>query len=481
MQKEVSKNFLIYSLPNIISKILPILTLPYTTKYLGLQDYGNLAFFELCLIPFQILLSFGPGYVINACWFNLNKKEKGNLIFSLLIISLFLCAVSIFIVYLFSNSIFKFLIGSNWLSIKFLLVYVIIAAVALIPNNIFNSWVIIEKKATLSTIIKIIQILTTTFSIIIVSKLTRSYKYVIISNVFILISISFIQLIYLIKISKLNFEKKWYNLIFRICSPILLRSSFNILRTQLDKIFISNMFGVGQIAIYSFSNRFNSSLNELIDNFQSSYDPLLYKNMESIKNHLEVLRKTLFLGGYLVISASLFLFFFGENIINYLTNNLFVDSFNLILMFTCVVVVTIPFMGNGQVLIYFKKTWYLFYITLIQTLTILLLSILLIPKFGPLGAIISLWFGSLFYLLLTNFKKRKLIKEKFIEYTFLPYTFIYHFSVLLYFFNYILLSKIILLIIFLILTIHVYLSNKILIKFIFINHFLKKIIKNKQY
>ena len=79
MKKLVAKNFLIYAVPSVISRFIPIITLPITTKYLSLSDFGYIAIFDLCLIPFQVFLSIGQGYFINAVWFKLNDLERGNL------------------------------------------------------------------------------------------------------------------------------------------------------------------------------------------------------------------------------------------------------------------------------------------------------------------------------------------------------------------------------------------------------------------
>ncbi len=57
------------------------MTLPITTRYLTLPDFGYIAIFELCLIPFQVIMGLGPGYVINFNWYKLKNGERGHLLF----------------------------------------------------------------------------------------------------------------------------------------------------------------------------------------------------------------------------------------------------------------------------------------------------------------------------------------------------------------------------------------------------------------
>ena len=57
MKKLVAKNFAIYVVPSVVSRFIPIITLPITTRYLSLTDFGYIAIFDLCTIPFLVFLS----------------------------------------------------------------------------------------------------------------------------------------------------------------------------------------------------------------------------------------------------------------------------------------------------------------------------------------------------------------------------------------------------------------------------------------
>ena len=467
MKKLVAKNFLIYSLPNVVSRFIPFVTLPITTKYLSLVDFGYIAIFELCIIPFQILLGFGPGYVISAMWYKLNDKERGELIFSLLIVSLSIVCIAVIFMGFIADSIFPLIAGDEWGKIRPLFPFLLIAAISIIPLGIFNSWVIIEKKAKLSSVVRTLQIVAGAGTIVLVAMYTQNYRYVIMGSVLVGVVIAFIQLSCLIKVLHVSFNKRWFSLIYKINSPIFLRSIFNILRTQFDRIMVSRLFGAGQFAIYNFSGKVNNMFNALSVNYQNAYDPYIYKGLAEKNLDIDNLRSIFFTWSYVTVLFCSMLVLFGEYFIKVFTNGIFVDAYPLVVLYTCVLIVILPFMGNGQVIIFFQKTKYLLGITVIEALVIIALAITLIPRYGPAAGIFSFWVGTIVYMLLYFYKKRQLYGDYFIEKIILPYVVFYHCAIVLKFLKFGLIGNLLVLLLVGTMSIHLYVLNKLTIRRIF--------------
>ena len=470
MKNIVARNFIIYSLPSIVSKFIPFIVLPITTKYLNLIDFGNIAIFELCIIPFQILLGFGPGYVINSLWYGLNIKERGSLLFSLLLVGLTFIILGIVSFSIFKNQIFPLIAGEEWINIKDLFPFLLISAASIIPNNIFDSWIIIERKAKLSTAIKLSQIVIASITVILIAKYTQNFKYVIMGNVLVNMVIASIQVVCLSKALYFSLEKRWFILIYKISSPILLRSVFMVMRSQFDRILVSKLYGASQYAIYNFSGKVNNAATELGLRYQNAYDPIIYKGLTEKNLNIDSLRSILFIGSYFIILLGSILVFSGQYLINILTNNIFSDAYNLVILYYCTIVVTLPFMANGQVVLFYQKTKYLFIITVIQTVIIVILAVILVPIFGALGGIFSFWFGTLVYMLMYFYKKRQLYKEFFIEKMVLIYVVLFHIAVFALFINFNIIAKILLVVLMMSMSIKLYYMNKI-----FINSFSNKI------
>jgi len=447
--------------------------LPITTKYLNLVDFGYIAIFELCLIPFQVIMGIGPGYVINSNWYKLKNEERGQLLFSLLLIISVLCFIGIILFGYISNLVFPLIAGDEWVKIKSLLPFLYITAVSLIPSTIFTSWVIIEKKAKLSTIVKTIQIIAGASTMILVAMYTQNYTYVIIGNVLVGIAIAIIQLLGLTKVLLVSFEKRWFFLIYKITSPIYLRSVFNMLRTQFDRIIVSRLFGADQFALYNFSGKINNLFVETSEHYQNAFDPFIYKGLSEKSLDTQNIRLIFIAWTYISILLCSIFILFGEYIINIFTNGVFTHAYPLVILYTCVIVITLPFMGNGQVVIFFKRTKYLLVITVIQAVIIIALAMVLIPIYGAEAGIFSLWVGTLIYMLLYYYKKRQLLNSNFIEKIMWPYVGLYHVIVVLTFFGYNTKANFLILLLNGVFSYHLYIMNRALLKRFFYNIRLK--------
>jgi len=467
LKKLVAKNFIIYSLPSVISRLVPFITLPITTRYLNLVDFGYIAIFELCLIPFQVFIGFGPGYVINSNWYKIDNEKRRKLIFSLLVITIGLWLIASILIGLLANWIFTLFAGEEWFKINFLLPFLFISAFSLVPGTLFTSWVIIEQKAKLSTILKTLQIIMGASAVIIAAIFTQDYKYIILATVFVNFLISLIQLACLTRVSRVSFEKDIFVTIYKISSPIYLRSFFNILRSQFDKVMVSRLFGASQFAIYNFSGKINNLFSEVGEHYQNSYDPYIYKGLSEKNLDVKNLRLIFFTWALMMMIGLSIFILFGEYIIDVFTNGVFVHSYPLVILYTCVIVITLPFMGNGQVIIFFKKTNYLLMITIIQAILIVTLSIILIPKFGVTAGIFSLWLGTLVYMFLYFYKKRQLYSHYFMEKIIFPYVGLYHVIVLLTFYNIYTIANILIAFLIGTLIIHFYIMNRALLQKVF--------------
>jgi O-antigen/teichoic acid export membrane protein len=468
MKKIVAKNFIIYALPSVVSRFVPFITLPITTNYLNLPEFGYIAIFELCLLPFQVIISFGPGYVINSNWFQINEEQRKKLIFSLLVLSVFLCLLGIIVIGSLSNLIFPLFSGSDWHRIQSLLPYLYIYAFALIPGTIFTSWVVIEQKAILSTLVKSLHIIMSASAIIIAAKFTQDYEYIIIANVLVNLFIALIQFVFLLLSSRVSFEKDIFVNIYKVCSPIYIRSFFNIFRTQFDKVIVSGLYGASQFALYHFSGKINNLVNEAGEHYQNAYDPFIYKGLSEKNLEVKNLRLIFFSWSYFIITVMSIFIIWGELLIDVITNGVFTGSYSLVILYTCVIVVSLPFMGNGQVIIFYKKTKYLLYITIIQAALIGISSVILIPKYGPPAGIFSFWLGTIIYMLLYFYKKRQLHKEYFIENIIWFYVVLHHIIVILIYFNITKYTLLLLSISNIVMFLHFIIINKLLLKKIFL-------------
>lgn len=431
MEKKVIKNFLIYSMPNILSQALPFFILPITTKYLTIDDFGFIALFSVLLLPFKAIIQFGSAYVINARWYKINEIERKELIFLLLIINIIITFITIIVISFFYKIIFSFLAGDSWIKINDLYWVLIINVITLVPEEIFLNWIIIEKKAMLNTIINIVKIISGTLVMVIITVITKNYKLIIIGKVFTEFFIYLFEFFCLIRISKINFRKDILSDIFKISYPIFFQQFFANLKLQFDKLFINKLFGAEQLALYSFSDRFNVAFAQANRNYQKSYAPILLEQLAVNKIYYPGLKRTLmlwFISAYLFCSSILI---FGRWFISIFTNNVYNNSYELVALFLCILLLQNIFLAENYVLIHFQKMNIIMISSLLESIISIVSCFILIPLLGAKGGIISVWLGRLTYYIIFFITKHRLLKKPFIEFIVLPYVIFFHIIIIL--------------------------------------------------
>lgn len=430
MEKNLIRNFIIYSLPNILTQTLPFFVLPITTRFLTINDFGYLALFFILLLPFKAVMQFGASYVISSTWFKIDINLKKELIFLLLMISIILAFITIIFISIFYEYIFPFIAGDSWNGLKELYWLLVIYVIAIIPEEIFLSWSVIERKVVLNSSVLLSKIFISTAVVVILAVLTRNYKLILIGRVA-SESLIYIYLYYcLFKASKINFNKKLLKRIFVISYPTFFQLFFTSLRIQFDKLYINKLFGTTQLALYNFSDRFNVTFLSISRNYERSYSPALYQQLANDNIQIKKLRATLMFWFVIAYFFSISVVILGRWFISVFTNNVYNDTYQYVILYLTILLFPLLFMADIMILIHFHKTKYIMLSSLIESIIAVVSCIILIPIFGITGAIISIWLGKFIYYLLFFIKRRKLINMSIIEYIVLPYVIFFHLAVL---------------------------------------------------
>ena len=383
----------------------------------------------------MVLTEYGAGYVINSNWFKFNKQEQGELIFTLLIVGAVMTLIVMTIFGFITDIVFPLIATDNWVFIKPILPFLFIAVFSMIPMTIFDFWVVIEQKAILNSFVKGFQIIFGAFTTVFIAIFTQNYQYIIIGTVLVSFSLAVIQLFFLLRIVRVRFDKRYFNLIYKISSPIFLRSVFNHIRMQFDKIIVVRMFGAGQFALYNFAGKTNNMFNEFSINYEKAYQPSIFKGLTNENLDLKNMRTMFFAWGYISLLFCSFLIVFGKYLIDIFTNGIFSDAFPLVLLYTSILAIKLPFLGCGEVIIFYQKTKYLLFVTILQAFITILFALILIPIYGAAGGIFTLWLGWFFMFIMFFLKKQCIYNQWFIEKQMFPYVIIFHIIVLLKYFE----------------------------------------------
>ena len=247
------KSTLLFSIPDIVSKALPFITLPITTRFLTKEQISLLGIYSIIISMYSLCSQFGLTYVINSQWFKLANENRKVLLFNLFVINLILSTFSIFLFLLLQNKLTPLLIGDVWLNFKELSLFIIIQIFSVGFKSLFDGYMIIEKKIKWILILSLLSI--------IINTITFMYLVIEYSDIYIIIkSQSLIVLLFgsiysiiIINNSNFRFDISFWKKTLRIGYPVFIRSIFNFARNRYDSILAVNLLGGSNFAVYNFS------------------------------------------------------------------------------------------------------------------------------------------------------------------------------------------------------------------------------------
>ena len=466
MQKLIVKNFFLFSFPSTLVRLTPLLILPITSQYFTLDEFGLIVLLEVLIIPFHILINFGSNHIINSSWHKNNLIERKKTIFTTLLISFFYWFIGISIIVGFLPKIIEISIFQPLANIKNIYFYLILMSFSLVPGIIFACWSVIQNKGYLYVIIRVVQ----SFSILTLSvHYTITYQYfefLIFIKVFISFIIAIIELFILIKFAKFNFSvKKFFNII-ELSSSFIARNLLNQAKAQFDRLFISYLYGPGQFVLYTYSGKINNFFNEISEQFQNAYNPKLYQFISLGRGSSE-LNFIFFTWSVIVFYVNSIIIVFGGFFVDWISNSLFIDAIPIINIYSCVIILTLPFIGNFEVLVYNKESKYLFIVSILHGFLTISVGYFLILKTGIIGGVISFWIGTLFTGIMYFLRKRGLKRIYFMEKTLISYVIIYHFIVLIHFLGFFFESYVAIVLMLFSITFHYYKNYKSKILYFF--------------
>jgi len=416
MKRLIFKNTLLYSIPDILTKLLPFLTLPIVTTYLTIEEIGLIGIYGLVIALYLLFSQFGLRYVINSQWFKLSSKNKKILLYNLFLINLFLSTIAILVFYIIYNYLTPFVIGESWESLRSLWPFIIIQVFFAGFKGLFDSYMIITKNVSLVLKLSVFSIILNTSLFLYMVITTADIYYILATQALVVMFIGLIHIYIILKNSRYDFKKYfWYKTLF-IGYPIFIRSIFNFTRNRYDKIYVANLLGSSSFAIYNFAYSVISSITLLTTAFDKSFSPHLYEKIAKKDTDLKDLVFMIYLYFTAIVTVIVIFTLIGKPFISLLSNDLFNEAYEYILLLFITILVGIPTMGSGHILVYYEKTKLILINTVLQTTLIMFLIIMLSPSYGIYGIIFSIIIGRVYYSGFEFFYSRKLTKIRILDF-----------------------------------------------------------------
>lgn len=394
-KKRIISNFGSLSILQVVNYILPLITLPYLVRVIGVEYFGLLAFASAVIGYFQIVTDYGFNLTATReiSIFRESRSKISEIFSAVMMIKIILLFLGFILMSIIVFNIRKF--SQNWEI--YILTYGTIIGQVLFPIWFFQGMERMKHITYLNVLAKSIF----TITIFILVKEPDDYFFVPILN-----SIGFI----IVGIFSLIIIKKQFNVFF-IFQPIrivlyYLRDGWHIFLSNfatslytmstviLLGVFTNNLI----VGYYSGAEKIISALKGLITPVSQTLFPYISRKASISKLiALKNIRKILSFVGFGMLSISVILLLFSKYLILIILGN---DYLNSLIVFRILAIipflVTLDTMFGTLTMIVFNRNKQYSRIILSAGLLNIILACVLIPFFQHIGAAISVLFVEIY-------------------------------------------------------------------------------------
>ena len=254
-----------------------------------------------------------------------------------------------------------------------------------------------EKKAIKFSFIVILNsMLNLGFSIFLIKKLIdplmgRVYGILISQAIILIILIYFLKNLFSLKISIQKLKKA-----IKFSSPYYPNMILGLSQSYLDKTLLSQINGASSVGFYSLGVNFTIILKTIMDSVEKAWSPFFYtKAHEKTLESKKIIAESFNFIAFIYMFLGLFIIYFSEEAIKTLTTKEYYPSIEIVPIYMFFYLFAIyGYLANAQLTIS-EKIKYILPGAITGAIINISLNILLIPKFGTIGAALASCFSAL--------------------------------------------------------------------------------------
>lgn len=392
--KDLFKSVVVYGLASVMAKIIGIFLMPIYTRVFSPADYGAMAMCTLFTGLFGMFANLNIHSGVARDYYEVNSKDEKRILIStglwhIVAFSLLVLAVS----FLFADTIAEKFLGIS----EYLNAFKV--SLLLIPlSSVFTFFTIMmrfEKRPWQYTLAIGCQL----FVQVLVSLVTiLVFKWGIVGIFWGMITGQIVAIIFLVIVLHKNFifavDFKIIKRILAYSIPTLPAILGSWINDSLNRLVLRKYVSLEAVGYYSIALKIASVFLLFNVAFRNAWGPHYLENLKN-KNHkkefIRIYKSLLVLLSVLVITVTLF----SKQILQLLTTKEYIISYQLI-GFLCIyylLLILRQIIGIGPQLA--RKTIYISISSISGMLVNVILMFILIPKYGVLGAPISLCIGGI--------------------------------------------------------------------------------------
>ncbi len=398
------KNSSIYLTSNLLNAVIPFLLLPILTRYLTVEEYGQIAIFQMLLSGISTFIGLNTvGAATRKYYDNVSittLREFNGSCIQILIISSVVC---LFFSYIMIDEISQFLsIPSSWVFIG-----IIISILTYLVTFLLSQWQIRNEAKNFGMLQVSGSIINMLLSLQFVILLNYGVNGRINAQLLALIITSIIAIIILYRkklITLFAYQPKKIKEALQFGIPLIPHHIGIFLISAVDRFFINKELGLVQAGIYMVAAQLSSSLAILFDAINKAYVPWLFEKLKknNTSDKINIVKYTYLYFIFLLVVA-LITFFIAPTLLVFIAGEKYQESGTIVGWLCLGQIFGGMYLMVTNYIFFSKKTAKLAITTITTGLLNIVLLILFIPLYGLIGAAYAFAISKLCQFILTWF------------------------------------------------------------------------------
>lgn len=383
------KDSAIYLAGELISRSMPFLLLPYLSRKLGVEGFGELAYYQTYLALFLIVVSLSQEGAV-ARYFYVYGKRSLNLVISA--------------GYLYTLMTGSLILIGCWIAQSEILAYLALTvmfqsfvAVQLTVRQSRKqpiSYMVIQFLSSFSSVIFTILLL----EIFTENLIEKRFLALLFSNMFAL-AIAYYLYIKTTRIKTFNWGtyKTAILYILGFGVPLILHNASLFLKGQIDRVFIYHQFSQYELGLYAMGVQIAAILMIILYALNKALVPYLFEGLKQQRITLKQIHKWTFYTLFLVPIPALVMALIPESWVVWVLGKQFMGTKYYIILFLFSSSLSMPYFLLVNYLFYYGKNQFVSLCSILSTVVYLVSLVLLtftqieyVPFAGILGAAIIL-------------------------------------------------------------------------------------------
>ncbi|MGY4679822.1 oligosaccharide flippase family protein, partial [Ursidibacter arcticus] len=354
------KDSAIYLVGELLSRAIPFLLLPYLSRKLGVEGFGELSYYQTYIVLFFILVGLSQEGAVTRYFYVYGKRSLD-------------LVVSIGYIYTLVSGGLILLVC--WLLQSEIMVYVALSAIFQSLLGVQLSIRQCQKQAIPYTIIQFLSsALSVIFTILLLEffdkeLVEKRILAILLANVVVFL---FAYFIYKGKSRKKKFQINQYKTalmyLLGFGLPLILHNTSLFLKGQLDRIFIFHQFSEADLGLYAMGAQIAAILMIVLQAINKASIPYFFDGLKQKRISLSQVHKWA-MGSFIIVPLpALLMWLIPESIVVWLLGNQFIGTKYYIILFLFSTALVIPYFILVNYLFYYGKNNFISICSVISTL-----------------------------------------------------------------------------------------------------------------